>query len=206
MNEGGRTQDKINFSNILPTRKARKRALKLQKDLQWGELVSKNEIVKFVERFPKYAVIIMIPFKHDLELSEFTVFKGENFVEGSEMCRLINWEAGESRHWALTSSFQSFVEQWKNGGTYSFCQITNRIIKHVAKDPHSLWKCWKDHPEGSAVEVAVAFQHKKKQKKPCNNKLCAGTTHSGKCPSTTCSVCNMGYLFKKGQRHHCTLY
>jgi len=158
MNEGGRTAASERTNYARPARRALERADKLQMDLNWGLLVTKNQIRDFVELFPKYAVIVMIPALHDIELSEFTEFKGKEFVEGSAMCQLINWSTGDTRHWAVTASYQTFVEQWKNGGTYSFCSTVKRFVKHNAKDRHELWKCWKDHPDATDTDVEIAQQ------------------------------------------------
>lgn len=176
-----------------------KRAIELQTRLGWGDLVSLNDLEKFVELYPQYCLLVMTPVKRALEATCFKEFRGASYVDGTPKCKMIFLDG----HWAITEGINSFIRQMSNGGTFSFCETCVRVVKHNANSPPQEWSCWSSHTQ---EEEDVLEQPKKKVKVPCHKSGCAGDIHFGECPLITCQWCiHSCFQSRGGDRHRCIL-
>jgi len=123
------------FSTARPGKTA---ARALQKELGYTDFTSISELETFVEKYPQYRVLVLVYVRFNPESSFTACFKGSMYDEsedGKFTCKLILYE----KHWALTSSYDTFLKQAKKGGhSLHFCTLCVCIAPQNPKTPLKL--------------------------------------------------------------------
>jgi len=178
---------RVNFDRVGHV--ARKRAHELQQELGWGDVVTLDQIEDFIKAYSRYKVLVFIPNKRSPEASFLKTFTGALYEDPRKTCILINF----NYHWALSGSIQSFVNQMKPGGNFTYCRECEKIKANPTRLGLAELPC---HYRGPPKK-------KRKQKKACMSPQCEGHSHGDeKCPFTVCPACN---LANNDPSHRCCL-
>jgi hypothetical protein len=165
----------------------------LQQELGYTDFTSISELETFVEKYTQYRILVLVYVRFNPESSFTASFKGSTYDEsedGKFTCKLILYE----KHWALTSSYDTFLKQAKKGGqSLHFCTQCVCIVKC----PQSVKQ--EDYPchQGQRVK-----RQKVEQKTPCRAPQCNGEVHETRCPYMKCKNC---LVYMGSKEHRCIL-
>jgi hypothetical protein len=127
LNDGGRHRTTTVLKYNKPVTRARQQVRELQTQFGWGERVTMLQLQAFTAAFPKYQLTVMSPNKTVPEASIVVVYTGDNYVVGSEKCDCYMISVDD--HWALITSMNACIQQFKNGGSYKYCPDCITVVK-----------------------------------------------------------------------------
>lgn len=159
----------------------------LQKELGYSETVSISELEIFVKKNPTFRIHVLAYVPFNPSASFCTSFVGSLYDETSDekfTCNLILYED----HWALTKSFDSFLNQATNKESrLYFCKDYIHLSK--SKD------CHKELESRKRQKI-------EKEKYPCLAPQCNGEIHADSCPFMKCKNC---LVYMGSPDHRCIL-
>lgn len=190
LNDGGRhtTPTTLKFHPVVA--RAVDQVKAIQTRFGWGSEVSVADLEVFKTAWPKYRLTLISPNKTCPDASFTKVWKGSEYVQGSDKCDCIM--VHHQNHWAICSSMASLLKQFKNGGNFKFCYDCERVTKYNG----SLVDDWPCHKDGVTEKVAKAETE-------CPRPICRGRVHSKEdpCPYKTCFICKGAR--KNYEAHRC---
>ena len=173
-------------------RPGKSKARLLQTQLGYSDFTSISELEVFVQKFPSYKILVLAYVRFNPESSFVTSFTGSLFDENNAenfTCKLVLYE----KHWALTTSFDSFLRQAKKGGlSIHFCTQCVCIVKCAQSVKQEDYPC---HQEERPKRLKL-------DKPACRAPQCNGEVHENQCPYMKCKNCQV-YMGSKD--HRCIL-
>lgn len=201
LNDGGRHRTPTTLKyGPKPVIRALEQVRELQDQFHWGDRVTMSNLQVFTETFPKYQLTLMSPNKTIPEASIVRVYTGSDYVVGSSKCDCYMISVND--HWALITSMDECIKQFKNGGAYKYCPSCARITKYNSSLISGTIKLIIEGNNWPCHETGVP-ERKVKLEKKCPIALCEGMIHTKTqtCPYSKCKVCHMGV--KRDVPHRC---